>query len=462
MPAKAAHAGRNDIRLDAGCGIPYLAPMPESTAPAASTAYRYYVLAILVLVNTVNFIDRTAISILAPSIREEFQVSNTVTGLVMGIAFTFFYATLGFPIARLLDTRNRRSLLAGVLVVWSGMTALCGAAANIVQLFLFRVGVGIGEAGAGPASHSLIADYFRKLQRPTAIGFFSLGVPLGNFLGILIGGQLVTEIGWRWTFFWLGVPGVVVALIVWLTVREPARGGMDTAEDAKALRAGDEIPLRESIRYLWGKPTFRIMAYAAAPSALCGYGMNFWIPSFLIRVHEVTQAQVSLPFGLALGIGGGLGAMAGGAITGRAAQRDLRAFLTLPAYTMVIFAIALLTAVWTSSLTVSYLALSVAAFTQFYLMGPFFAIVQRLAPLRGRAVSTAFFFFILSIVGLGIGPAYVGGLNDLFALWFGDAEGLRYSLMTLTAISVIAGAIAWFGRNAILRDADVLGGAAKA
>jgi MFS family permease len=155
--------------------------MPESGTPAASTAYRYYVLAILVLVNTVNFIDRTAISILAPSIREEFQVSNTVTGLVMGIAFTFFYATLGFPIARLLDTKNRRNLLAGVLAIWSGMTALCGAAANIVQLFLFRVGVGIGEAGAGPASHSLIADYFAKLQRPTAIGFFSLGVPLGNF-----------------------------------------------------------------------------------------------------------------------------------------------------------------------------------------------------------------------------------------------------------------------------------------
>lgn len=436
--------------------------MPEPSSQAASTAYRYYVLAILVLVNTVNFIDRQAISILAPAIREEFQVSNTVTGLIMGIAFVFFYATLGFPIARIIDTRNRRNLLAGVLVIWSGMTALCGAAANIVQLFLFRVGVGIGEAGAGPASHSLISDYFRKLQRPTAIGFFSLGVPLGNFLGILIGGQLVADIGWRWTFFWLGVPGVAVAVIVWLTVREPARGGMDTAEDAAALRASDEIPLRESIRNLWARPTFRIMAYSAAPSALCGYGMNSWIPSFLIRVHEVTAAQVSLPFGLALGIGGGLGAMAGGALTTRAALRDMRAYLTLPAYTMVIFAIALLLAVWTDSLLVSYVALSVAAFSQFYLMGPFFAIVQRLAPLRGRAVSTAFFFFILSLVGLGVGPAYVGAMNDMFAWFFGDAEGLRYALMTLPAISVAAGVIAWRGRNAILMDADVLGAAARA
>jgi MFS family permease len=436
--------------------------MPETTLPAVSTAYRNYVLVILVLVNTVNFIDRTAISILAPSIQAEFQVSNTVTGLVMGIAFTFFYATLGFPIARLIDTRNRRNLLAIVLLIWSGMTALCGAAANIVQLFLFRVGVGIGEAGAGPASHSLIADYFRKADRPTAIGFFSLGVPLGNFLGIVIGGLLVGELGWRWTFFWLGTPGVLLALIVWFTMREPARGGMDTAADAAALRAGDDIPLMESIRSLWSRPTFRIMAFSAAPSALCGYGMNLWMPSFLIRIHEVTQAQIALPLGIALGIGGGLGAIAGGALTARAARRDPRAFLTLPALTMVIFAFALLIAVWTDSLGISYAALTVAAFTQFYLMGPFFAVVQRLAPLRGRAVATAFFFFILAMIGLGIGPWYVGAMNDYFSAAYGEAEGLRYALMTLPVISLVAAAIAWFGRNAIVRDADVIGGPAGA
>src|SRR5690606_22673412 len=174
--------------------------MPSYPAAAASTAYRNYVLFMLVVVNTINFVDRTAISVLARPIQEEFGISDTLTGLVMGIAFTAFYATLGFPIARLLDRHRRTTLLAGVLVIWSGMTALCGAAASFIQLFLFRVGVGIGEAGAGPASHSLIADYFRKVDRPTAIGFFSLGVPLGNFLGIFIGGMLVAAIGWRWTF----------------------------------------------------------------------------------------------------------------------------------------------------------------------------------------------------------------------------------------------------------------------
>lgn len=428
-----------------------------ANAAPASAAYRYYVVLILVLVNTVNFIDRMAISVLAPSIQAEFQVSNTLLGLVMGIAFTAFYATLGFPIARLLDRRRRNTILAVVVAIWSAMTALCGAAGNFITLFLFRIGVGIGEAGAGPASHSLIADYFSKKDRPTAIGFFSLGVPLGNFLGIVIAGALVGWVGWRWTFVWLGAPGILLALLVWLTIREPARGGTDDPADAAALRAGDDIKLWEGIKHLWSSPTFRIMSFSAAPSALCGYGMNMWIPSFLQRIHELEPAAYSLPFGSVLGIGGGIGAMAGGWLTSRAARRDPRAFLTLPALTMVIFAIALLVAVWTPSIAIVYAALFVAAFTQFFLMGPFFAVVQRLAPLNGRAVATAFFFFILATVGIGIGPLYVGVVNDLFSGAYGQAEGLRLALMTLPVISVIAGAIAWFGRNAIRRDAERLG-----
>ena len=434
--------------------------MSSTGAPASSVAYRNYVLFILVVVNTINFVDRTAISVLMPSIQKEFAITDATVGLVMGIAFTAFYATLGFPIARLIDSRNRRSLLAVVLTIWSGMTALCGAAANVLMLFIFRVGVGIGEAGAGPASHSLISDYFRKIQRPVAIGFFSLGVPLGNFLGIFLGGMLVAELGWRWTFFWLGAPGILLALIVWLTVREPARGGMDDPADLAALRQGDDIPLFESIRNLWASPTFRIMSFSAAPSALCGYGMNLWMPQFLQRIHELTPAQYSLPLGAAIGIGGGLGAMLGGIITAKAAARDPRAFLTLPALNMVIFAVALGLAVWTSSLPVMYLGVAVAAFAQFYLMGPFFAVVQRLAPLRGRAVATAFFFFILASIGIGIGPYYVGQMSDIFRASYGEAQGLQMALMTLPVISLVAGAIAYFGRNAIRKDADRIGAAA--
>lgn len=427
--------------------------------PASSVAYRNYVLFILVVVNTINFVDRMAIGVLMPGIQKEFGLSNTSAGAVMGIAFTAFYATLGLPIARLLDRRRRNSLLALVLAIWSGMTALCGAAVNFAMLFLFRVGVGIGEAGAGPASHSLIGDYFRKIQRPAAIGFFSLGVPLGNFLGIYLGGLLVVDLGWRLTFVALGVPGLLLALIVWLTVREPARGGMDDPGDLAVLRVKDDIPLLESVKQLWASPTFRIMSYSGALSALCGYGMNMWMPSFLERVHQLQPADYRLLLGAALGVGGGLGAMLGGIITAKAAVRDPRAFLTLPALTMILFAGALLIAVWTSHLPGVYLAVFVAAFTQFYLMGPFFAVVQRLAPLRGRAVATAFFFFILSLWGIGLGPLYVGRINDMLSNAFGEAEGLRLAMMTLPAISMVAAAIAWFGRNAVRRDADRIVGA---
>jgi MFS family permease len=434
--------------------------MSGNDAAAASTAYRNYVLFILVVANTLNFVDRTAISVLMPAIQKEFNITDTTVGAVMGIAFTAFYATLGFPVARLIDRTSRSSVLAVVLTIWSGMTALCGAAANTAMLFLFRVGVGIGEAGAGPASHSLLGDYFRKLQRPVAIGFFSLGVPLGNFLGIFLGGMLVAALGWRWTFVALGLPGILLALIVWLTVREPVRGGMDDPADLAALRASDDIPLLESIKHLWASPTFRVMSFSAAPSALCGYGMNMWMPQFLQRIHELAPAQYSFPLGAAIGIGGGLGAMLGGVITAKAAARDPRAFLSLPALTMVIFAAALLLAVWTSSLPVVYVAIAVAAFAQMYLMGPFFAMVQRLAPLRGRAVATAFFFFILATIGIGVGPLFVGFMSDLFRSFYGEAEGLRLALMTLPAISVIAGAIAYFGRNAVRHDADKIGGVA--
>jgi MFS family permease len=424
-----------------------------TTTPASPAGtYRYYVLVILVLVNTVNFIDRQAISVLGRSIQEEFQISNTLLGLVMGIAFTAFYATLGFPIARLADRTNRVRLLAGVITIWSGMTALCGAAASFAMLFLFRVGVGIGEAGAGPCSHSIIADYFEKKERPGAIGAFSIGVPLGIFLGIVIGGLLVEPLGWRWTFVVLGSPGVVLAVLLMLTIREPKRGGMDDPADAAALKAGEDIKLWDGIKTLWAIPTFRIMAFSAAPSSLCGYGMNLWIPGFLSRIHELPESSFAIPLGLATGVGGGLGALCGGLLTGRAARKDPRAFLTLPGYTMIAFAIALGVAVWTPNLTIAYLAILVAAFTQFYLMGPFFSVVQRLAPLRGRAVATAFFFFILSLVGLGIGPFYVGVLNDLFRQTYGDAEGLRLALTTLTGISVLAGLIAFLGRGDIARD----------
>ncbi|MDX1563718.1 MAG: MFS transporter, partial [Gammaproteobacteria bacterium] len=286
--------------------------MSTTATTAVSAAYRNYVLLVLVVLNLNNFLDRTSISVLAPSIQAEFGLSDTLVGLVMGIAFTAFYATLGFPLARMIDKHSRVKILSAVLALWSAMAALCGAAQSFVQLFLFRIGVGIGEAGAGPASHSLISDYFTKVQRPVALGIFSLGVPLGTFLGIYLGGILVGMIGWRWTFVALGAPGLLLALIVLWTIREPVRGGLDDPADIAVLRASEVVPFWEVVRGLLASPTFRIMSLSAAPSALCGYGMNLWMPSFITRIHDIEPAVFSLQLGLAIGVGGGLGAMLGG------------------------------------------------------------------------------------------------------------------------------------------------------
>lgn len=424
-----------------------------------ASLYRTYVLFVLVLVNTVNFIDRQVVGILAPSIQEDLSLSNTQLGVLMGLVFTMFYSTLGFPIGRLADKHKRTSVLAGVLALWSGMTALCGAAANYALLLLCRVGVGVGEAGAGPASHSLLSDLFAKKERATALGVFSFGVPLGTLLAYLGGGLLVENLGWRMTFVVVGAPGVVLALIVLFTIREPERGATDVGTALKR----DEVKFWEGIRALWSIPTFRIMGYAGALSAFCGYGVNLWVPGFLTRIHQLGEGAMALPLALSAGVGGGLGAFLGGWLTTQAAKRDARAYLILPSLSMALFAVALAILLWTPSVTIAFSGLFVQAFMQFFLMGPFFGLVQSVAPLRARALATAFFFFILSGVGFGLGPVYVGFLNDVFSPSFGEAEGLRLALTTLVVIQIAAAVVAFSGRNRVPADiGETLGGTAAA
>jgi MFS family permease len=408
---------------------------------------------VLVLVNTVNFIDRQVVSILAPAIKADLLVSDKLLGVLMGLAFTLFYATLGFPIGRLADKYPRVNVLTIVLALWSGMTALCGTAANYIMLLLMRIGVGVGEAGAGPCSHSLISDLFAREERPRAIGIFSLGVPFGTLFGFLFGGLLVEEFGWRMTFIAVGLPGVALAILVKLTIREPKRGGKD--EGLKLNR--NEISMWEGIALLWRINTFRTMAYGGALSAFCGYAVNSWTPSFFDRTHELSAGAMALPMAISLGIGGGLGSFLGGIITTRAARRDVRAFLTLPGWSFVIFGVALVFELWSSSLTVAYIALFIVGFMQFVLFGPFFGLVQSLAPLRARALATAFIFFIYSGFGFGLGPLYIGTVSDWLTPSLGPAQALQYALSTIPAISIIAGLIVLFRREGVAADLAVQG-----
>ena len=413
-----------------------------------SNLYRYYILMVLVILNTVNFIDRQIISILAPAIKADLGLSDTQLGVLMGLAFTLFYATLGLPIGRLADKYARVNVLTIVLSLWSAMTALCGTAANYIMLLLMRIGVGVGEAGAGPCSHSLISDLFSREERPRAIGIFSLGVPFGTLFGFLFGGLLAEEFGWRTTFIIVGLPGVLLAVLVRLTIREPARGARD--EGVQLIR--DEVSLLEGISIMWRIRTFRTMAYGGALSAFCGYAVNSWTPSFFARTHELGAGEIALPMALSLGVGGGLGSFLGGIITSRLAQRDVRAFLTLPGWSFVLFGVALIFELWSASLLVAYAALFIVGFMQFVLFGPFFGLVQSLAPLRARALATAFIFFIYSGFGFGFGPLYVGALSDLITASLGEAQALQYALSTIPVISIIAGLIVLTRRAGVVED----------
>ena len=273
----------------------------------------------LVVAYTFSFIDRQILAILLPSIKAEFGVDDWVLGFLAGSAFALFYATLGIPIAKLADRGSRRNLIAWSLALWSGMTALCGAAANIVQLALARIGVGVGEAGLSPAAHSMIADYYPPEQRSSAMGIFTLGISGGIMLAYLTGGWVVQNIGWREAFFIVGLPGILLAILFRFTVREPERGLSEARADEH-----DPPTVLDAVRYVATKRSFIGISVGAGLASFGGYAVANFFPTYLVRSHGMAPLDIGLYLGLVLGIAGGLGFAGGGFVAdrlGRAGQR---------------------------------------------------------------------------------------------------------------------------------------------
>ena len=294
-----------------------------------SRGARRYALAILTIVYMFNFIDRQILAILLPSIKEEFQVGDTVLSLLTGTAFALFYVTLGIPIARYADRCNRRNLIALAVAIWSGMTALSGFAANIWQLALARVGVGIGEAGCSPPAHSMIADLYPPEKRSSAMGVYTLGISAGIMLAYLAGGWIAENIGWRTAFIAVGLPGLLLALVLRFTVQEPARGASEQRSDS-----GDRPSLREVAAFLLRRKSFNYMAFGAGLSSWVGYSVIFNMPNFLVRSFDVGTASIGIWLGLIYGIAGGFGFFMGGYLADRIGQRSHRqAFSFLAAAT---------------------------------------------------------------------------------------------------------------------------------
>ena len=400
---------------------------PSESAPhsAYSPRYRNYVLFVLFLTYVLNFVDRQLMTILLEPIKNEFGASDTAMGFLTGFAFALFYATLGIPVARLADRWSRRNVIAISITVWSGMTALCGAASTFTQLALFRVGVGVGEAGGTPPSHSLIASYFPPEQRSTALSIHSTGTQFGILVGMLGGAVIAESLGWRWAFVVFGVPGVLVGLLLAFTVKEPPR-----------VPASDGN-MREDLMTLLRIPSFPLIAAAGAFTALAGYGLGAWSPSFLIRIHGLTLVEAGILLGGIGTLGGLIGAIAGGVMCDRLVRRDRRWQLWLPALGALGSAPMMLAFIlWPESHFWEIAGMKVPVAAVFMLfggivsslwIGPTYAAIQSVAPDSLRTQASALFLFAFNLVGLGLGPLVVGIASDLLQESYG-VYGLRYAL----------------------------------
>jgi MFS family permease len=404
---------------------------------AATSLYRNYVLAMLTLVYVFNFIDRQILVILQESIKKELHLSDTQLALLSGFSFAIFYVTLGIPIARLADRTNRRNTVAVSLGLGSIMTATCGLARNFVQLLLARIGVGVGEAGGSPSAHAIISDYFPPEKRSTALSVYSAGLYFGVMIGFLSGGYLNQHLGWRTAFFVVGIPGILFSLLFYATVKEPRRGSTDTAAPAN-----EPLSMRELLRLLYSSKTFVFLAMASSLNVFCIYGLNNWAPPFLLRLHGMTIAQVGASLGLIYGIAGGIGSYAGGVLTDHFGKRDKSWYLKIPAFAIVIVVPCAAGAIFLPGAAFSLVFLGLCACLQSVYLGPSLAVAHSLVPASMRALTSAVFFLVINLVGLGFGPLVVGIASDLLKPSLG-AESLRWAMSIVIPMS-LASAVLFF------------------
>jgi predicted MFS family arabinose efflux permease len=379
----------------------------------------------LTLVYAFNFIDRQLLAILQESIKADLSLSDSQLGLLTGFAFAIFYVTAGIPIARWADHANRRNIVAGSLFIWSFMTALSGMVQNYTQLVLARIGVGIGEAGGSPPSHSMISDIFPPNRRATALGFYSTGVSFGILFGFLFGGWLNEYFGWRTAFLVVGIPGVFLSGLIMLTLREPTRGLIEQ----KTVTA-ESVPLKKVIQTLWESRTFRHLSLAASLNAFSGYSTASWTASFMIRSHEMSTGELGTWLAIIIGLCGAIGVFFGGMAADWLSPRNKRWYMWLPAISGFI-AVPFMVAVYLAD--TPYVALSMMLIPgllhQVYL-GNTLATTHNLVGLKMRATSSAILFFILNIIGLGCGPFLVGVLSDQLSASHG-ADSLRLAMLYL-------------------------------
>jgi predicted MFS family arabinose efflux permease len=417
-----------------------------SETATTSKSSSYYTLAILTTVYSFNFIDRQLLSILQVPIKKELLLSDGQLGLLTGFAFALFYVVAGLPIASYADRSNRRNIIAWSLGIWSFMTAISGLALNYIQLLLARIGVGIGEAGCSPPSHSIISDIFPENQRATGLSIYSLGINFGILLGFILGGWLNEFFGWRVAFMVVGIPGILLAILLRFTVQEPTRG-----QSEARTSSSEHHPFSEVIATLWSRKSFRYLGIAGGMSAFAGYGLTTWMAPFLSRVFAMNTGEIGTVLGLGVGVFGGLGTFLSGWIADKMGRKDMRWYLWMPAIASLIMVPSIILGLMLEQKNISLIVMMLPIFLSNVFLSVCIAMTHGLVGIKMRAVGSAVFFFIINIVGLGLGPVSIGFLSDYLEPTAG-VDSIRYAMVILTPLAALIAAACYFKAAKTLRE----------
>jgi predicted MFS family arabinose efflux permease len=394
--------------------------MPEHRS---SSRYVLYVILVLSTVNVFNYMDRMALAVLSPLVKADLDLSDAELGLLIGLAFSLFYAVCGIPIGRWADRGVRRNIIAVAITIWSVMTALSGAAQNFLQLFALRMGVGAGEAGSMAAGASIVCDYVPLKRRAGALAVVACGSAVGILAGMALAGWLGEIFGWRLTFLILGVPGLALAVIVRLTLREPVRGSFDSIRDDRPPDS-----LVATLGHLWRCRTYRLITLFLVANGFVQYGLNQWWPSFYARLFGLDLPTVGVYVGIAVGASGGIGVLAGGLLANKVAKRGVQYPLMLSAVALAVSAPTALASLFVSSASVSIVLVAVTGLLWGTSNGPVLAAQYSVVTSRMRGTAGSVSIFMIAVFGFGLGPFGVGLLSDMLAPSLGS-QSLRYALL---------------------------------
>ena len=384
-------------------------------------------LALLLTAYIFNFLDRQILGILAQPIKAELNLSDSEFGAIGGLAFALLYSVLGLPLAYLADRTSRSAVVAASVAVWSVFTALCGMAISFTQLFFYRLGVGVGEAGGVAPSYALIADHFPPERRARALAIYSLGVPLGLAGGSLIGAYLASWVGWRWAFLIMGIAGVILSPILLLIARDIP----------KSAKASDQAPIAEVFPLIARKPSFWLLALASSSSSLIGYALALWTPAVMMRSFHLDLVTTGQFLASLLLIGGTAGVFAGGWFADRLGAGDKAWYARLPAIAWLVSAVAWTAGLMAPNLYAAWILLLIGNGVNILWLGPVVTSIQHLAPARMRSSASGSFLLINNLIGLGAGPLLIGAVSDALKGSYG-ADSLRMAAIAGTIFYLIA------------------------